>query len=174
MLDIATGGGDVPLRLWQRARRAGLDIDVHGCDISTTALDQARARAQDAQADITFFCRDVLNDGIPPGYDVITCSLFLHHLAEDEARTLLGRLRAGAGRLVLINDLRRCRAGYLLAWLGSRVLTTSAVVRFDGPVSVEGAFTSEEAANLAAQAGMTGVQVTHHWPCRFLLTWRRP
>src|SRR5918912_1375115 len=26
VLDVATGGGDVPIRLWRRARRAGLDL----------------------------------------------------------------------------------------------------------------------------------------------------
>src|SRR5690242_18247346 len=39
VLDIATGGGDVPLRLWQRARRAGLAAAFVGVDASQTAVE---------------------------------------------------------------------------------------------------------------------------------------
>src|SRR5437764_11213730 len=31
VLDIATGAGDVPLRLWQKARRAGVGMRIAGC-----------------------------------------------------------------------------------------------------------------------------------------------
>src|SRR5207237_7259825 len=34
VLDVATGAGDVPLRLWRRSRRAGLDFRIDGCDVS--------------------------------------------------------------------------------------------------------------------------------------------
>src|SRR5437879_5864891 len=37
LLDVATGGGDVPLRLWRKARRAGMALEVEGCDRSPTA-----------------------------------------------------------------------------------------------------------------------------------------
>src|SRR5437016_14166643 len=45
VLDVASGAGDVPIRLWQVARRRGLDIDVAGCDVSTLAVSQAQGRA---------------------------------------------------------------------------------------------------------------------------------
>src|SRR5437763_3343791 len=37
VLDLATGGGDVPIRLWRRARRAGLPLEVEACDVSPVA-----------------------------------------------------------------------------------------------------------------------------------------
>jgi SAM-dependent methyltransferase len=174
VLDIATGGGDVPIRLWRRACRAGLNLEFHGADISPTALEHAHHNAHRAQADVAFFHLDVRRESIPCGFDVLTCSLFLHHLAEEHALSLLRQLRQAAGRLVLINDLRRCRLGFLLAWLGTRILTASPVARVDGPRSVEAAFTLEEVRALADQAGMEGATLSRHWPCRFLLAWRRP
>ena len=64
-----------------------------------------------------------------------------------------------ARQLVLINDLSRCGTGLLLAHLAGRLLTTSDVVRIDGPLSVRAAFTPAEAAQLAARAGLAGATV---------------
>src|SRR5262245_2465175 len=60
ILDVATGGGDVPIRLWRRARRAGLDLHVEACDISPVALEHARFRAAAAGDSIRFFEYDAL------------------------------------------------------------------------------------------------------------------
>src|SRR5437868_11693552 len=43
LLDVATGAGDVPLRLWRRARKAGVALTVAGCDRSACAVGHARA-----------------------------------------------------------------------------------------------------------------------------------
>jgi 2-polyprenyl-3-methyl-5-hydroxy-6-metoxy-1,4-benzoquinol methylase len=174
VLDVASGGGDVPVRLWQRARRAGLNVQVEGCDRSPVAVDYATRRAERRGAAVRFFTADALADDLPGGYDVVMCSLFLHHLAEDDAVLLLRRMGAAARRLVLVNDLVRSRAGWLLAWVGTRLLSLSPVVHTDGPRSVEGAFTADEVRDLAGRAGLTGSAVARRWPCRLLLTWRRP
>ena len=102
---------------------------------------------------------------------MLTCSLFLHHLDEAEAVDLLRRMAAAARQLVLINDLRRSTAGLLLAYLGTRLLSTSPVVHTDGPLSVAAAFTLAEVRKLAAQAGLKGATVAGRWPFRFLLKW---
>src|SRR5947209_1319629 len=105
LLDLATGAGDVPIRLWRRAVRAGLSWDVQGCDVSPVAVAYARERARAAGAGVRFFVGDALS-GPPPGdFDAVVCSLFLHHLDEDQAVNFLGRMAALAGRLVLVNDL---------------------------------------------------------------------
>ena len=41
------------------------------------------------------------------------------------------------------------------------------------PLSVEAAFTLAEVQALAAEAGMAGATISRHWPCRYLLAWRR-
>jgi len=171
VLDVATGGGDIPIRLWRRARRAGLALRVDGCDKSSTAVAHAQAEAAAAGADVSFFALDVFAQTIPPGYDVLTCSLFLHHFDRDLAVELLRRLAAAAGRMVLVNDLNRSSTAWLLAYLGTRLLTRSPVVHIDGPLSVAAAFTPGEALALAHDAGMAGATVTRRWPFRYLLKW---
>src|SRR5207245_2627724 len=85
VLDIATGAGDVPIELIRRSRRAGLAIEMHACDISRTAIAHARDAADVAGASIDFFVCDVLGADLRGTFDVCTSSLFLHHLAEQQA-----------------------------------------------------------------------------------------
>lgn len=173
VLDVACGGGDVAVSLATRAKRSGINMKIDGCDISPVAVQHAEEQAARAEVDASFFQHDVLADHFPEGYDVLTCSLFLHHLNEADAIGLMQKMAAAAGHLVLIDDLRRTRVGYLLAWAGCRLLSRSPIVHHDGPQSVVAAFSDSEARELAQQAGMGDVTISRHWPQRFLLTWRR-
>jgi 2-polyprenyl-3-methyl-5-hydroxy-6-metoxy-1,4-benzoquinol methylase len=177
ILDVASGGGDVPVRLWRRAAQAGLDWRIAGCDVSPVAVEHARAHALREQAHVHFFVHDALAAPLPGSYDAVTCSLFLHHLDEGPAVGLLrsmANLSEEGPSLVLVNDLDRSLRGLLLAHLATRLLTTSQVVHTDGPLSVHAAFTPAEALALAAQAGLHGAAVRRRWPCRWLLSWSRP
>ena len=155
-----------------RARRAAVEVDLHGCDVSPVALERARERRPKGVR-LRFFRLDVLEEEIPGGYDLITCSLFLHHLDREEAVTVLRRAGGATERSLLIQDLRRTRLGWILAWTGARVLTRSDVVRVDGPRSVESAFTLGEAEELCGDAGLEDARVEAAWPQRFILRWRR-
>ena len=173
VLDLASGGGDVPIALARRASLAGLDLTLDGCDISPVAVDFAARRAEEAGLRMRFFRLNVLEEPIPPGYDALTCSLFLHHLGDDEAIALLGKMVEATRDLVLVNDLLRSRIGHGLAWAGCRLLSRSPIVHHDGPASVDAAFSFAEAEELARRAGMVGARLTRHWPVRFLLSWSR-
>ena len=173
VLDVASGGGDVPIALAKRAMRAGLRLEIEGCDVSPEAVRYARRQAEGTGLSLRFFNLDVLNEPIPAGYDVVTCSLFLHHLEEADACSFLRKAADATSGLLLVNDLVRGPVGYLLAWWACHFLTRSPVVWHDGPVSVAGAFTPAEVRKLAQSAGLEGANLTRHWPRRFLLSWSR-
>ena len=174
VLDLATGGGDVPLRLWRQVQRAGVALQLEGCDLSPVAVEHAKSTARQCGAAVRFFVHDALNGPQLDGNDVLMCSLFLHHLDDAPARTFLERMGRQARCLVLVNDLVRGWPGYLLAQVGTRLLSRSPVVHTDGPLSVQAAFTRAELLILAEQAGLHGATVAWRWPWRMLLTWRRP
>jgi 2-polyprenyl-3-methyl-5-hydroxy-6-metoxy-1,4-benzoquinol methylase len=109
----------------------------------------------------------------PSGIDVVVSTLFVHHLDDGDAVALLATMRAAAGSLVLVSDIRRSRLGYLFAAVGCRLLSRSRVFHVDGARSVRAAFTAAEVGDLARQAGMATARVTGHWPQRWLLTWER-
>ena len=174
VLDVACGGGDVAVALWKRLNAQGLRTEIHGCDINPLAIEHASEEAGRQGAEVSFFQLHAVDDPLPSGYDVVMSSLFLHHLTDSEAEEFLRKAAEAAGRLVLIHDLVRGRAGYLLAYIGVRALLCNDVCHEDGPRSVEGAFTIDEAKALAEAAGLEGCSVKPKFPFRFLLAWRKP
>jgi SAM-dependent methyltransferase len=174
VLDLACGGGQVAVDLVARARGTGVALEICGCDASPAAIDYARELARRAGATSVHFRQlDVLREPLPTGFDVVCATLFLHHLSDEEATTLLGRMAASAGHLVLVSDLRRTALGFAFAWAGCRLLSRSRVVRVDGTRSVRAAFRTSEAQQLAVQAGLAEVTAAECWPQRYLLAWRR-
>ncbi|QDU88246.1 Ubiquinone biosynthesis O-methyltransferase [Pirellulimonas nuda] len=172
VLDVACGGGDVARGLWRHGRRAGVALSLHGVDISPTAVERARAHTPPGTA-VSYSVADALQGPLPFDFDVVTCTLFLHHLPEADAARLLKQLAQAARVAVIVSDLRRSTAGYWLAQAACRTLTRSPIVHVDGPRSVEGAFTIEEFRQLANEAGLHGVRVGRQWPQRLLAVWRR-
>jgi 2-polyprenyl-3-methyl-5-hydroxy-6-metoxy-1,4-benzoquinol methylase len=173
VLDLATGGGDVPIDLAKRARRAGLDLRIEGCDVSPAAVSFATRAAAEVGVSIRFFPLDALCEPIPEGFDIITCSLFLHHLDEEDAVRLLRKMAGATRSTIVVNDLLRSHIGYGIAWAGCRLLSRSQIVHHDGPTSVRAAFSLDEARELADRAGLEGLRLERRWPWRFLLSWSR-
>jgi len=175
VLDVACGGGDVALRLARRAAAAGLNLTVTACDISPVAIEFARDQARRTGLhDVSFFTHDAVMQPLPEQYDVVTCTLFLHHLEDESATGFLRNIMAAADKMVLLSDLRRTWFGYFLSHLAGRVLSRSPIVHNDGPLSVAAAFRIEEVRSLAERSGMTDATIRRIWPQRFLLSWRRP
>lgn len=181
VLDLACGGGDTAIDLALMARRHGMELGVEGCDLNPEAVTIASANASRRGAPVRFFQADALADpwpegpgaANPGGYDVVLCSLFLHHLDDGDAERLLALMARRARLLVLVNDLIRSPLGYGLAWAGTRLLSRSAVVHTDGPLSVRGAFRLAEVAAMAERAGLAGADLRRCWPERYLLCWSR-
>lgn len=172
ILDVACGGGDVPIEVARLARERGVELDLTFVDRSATALQQASASAAAEGLVVTTAVADATQSLPAESFDVVTNSLFLHHLDSDDVIAALANMRR-AGRLVVISDLRRALTGYWFAWAGCRVLSRSPIVHFDGPVSVRGAWTIDELRLMATAAGMNGVSLRRQWPFRMLLRWER-
>jgi len=172
ILDVACGGGDTILALKRRALRKGVPLEAEGCDLSPVAVEHARDRARREGVEVSFFRLDALRSPIPTGFDLVCSSLFLHHLEEEDAVRLLVGM-AGAGRALLLQDLRRTRTGYWLAQGTLRLLSRSRVAQVDGPRSVRASFRIPEVAALARKAGLEGAKIVPCWPQRFALTWSR-
>ncbi len=170
ILDIATGSGDIPIGLSHRAKRDGIEVEILGIDISQRAIEYACQQAVAQKANVEFATLDALTDQLPAGFEVITCSLFMHHLSEEDVQRLLEKIKSAA-KFVVVNDLRRSRAGWWLAFLVTRLFSRSDVVHADACLSVGASFSISEFRELANSAGMETAIIKPCWPFRFLMTW---
>ena len=174
MLDVASGGGDVAVKLLHKARSAGVSLTIDGGDISATAIAYAQERAARNRVECRFFHFDVTTDDWPTDYDIIATSLFLHHLPTETATSVLTKMAHATRSMVIVNDLVRSRYGYWLARYVSHLLSRSPIVHSDGPASVAGAFTVDELRTMATSAGMSTAIISRRWPARMLLEWIKP
>lgn len=178
LLDVATGSADVPIGLFERARRAGITLEIDVCDRSAQALAIADERARAAGVALGSFPIDIVREPLPvlaqgAAYDVVLASLFLHHLTRDEAVVVIGRM-AQAGRALLVNDLVRGRLNLALVGATALAVTRSRVVHVDSMLSVRAAWTPAEMVALFEEAGLRGARVTQSMICRMVAWWERP
>ena len=152
ILDVGSGLGDVALALVRDARRRGVTLEVTCLDRSEQMLALARRATADDPA-LTFVRAD--GEALPfadGAFDVVTCTLALHHFDPDAARSLLRELRRVARLTPLVCDLRRSRAAWAAVWLWSRT-SRNRLTRHDAPLSVRRAYTPAEALGLARESG---------------------
>ncbi len=173
VLDVACGGGDNLITLSRWAKRAGIEAQFDGCDLSPLAVAHARENVATALVDARLFIHDAVRQPLPDGYDLIMCSLFLHHLSDHDAIQFLRQSAAATKRIVAIHDLVRTRIGYWLAWFGTRALLCNYVCRHDGPLSVSKAFTLCEMHQIAHEAGLQDSTLERRSSGRFLWVWNK-
>ena len=176
ILDLACGGGDVTVHVAEQLRKSQVNAEVHGWDLSRTAIDFAEAQQRGSSSPVQFAVANALaeNESATESekrFDIVYCTLFLHHLSDNDAEQLLKSMWRMSRGMVLIDDLRRSTIGYALAIVGCQLLSRSPIVHVDGPLSVRAAFTEAEILELSDRCRLPRPTIKRHWPHRFLLKW---
>jgi ubiquinone/menaquinone biosynthesis C-methylase UbiE len=169
ILDVGTGGADMPLALLDHLRSRGAVASCVALDRSTSALEAAAERAR-SRSDIALVRGDAL--ALPYGdraFDLVTCNLALHHFDPAEAVRALVEM-GRVGRDVIVNDLRRSAVGWMLACAVFPFFTRNRLTLHDGPLSVRRAYSPDEIRTFARDAGWTRVAVRTHFAARMTLT----
>jgi SAM-dependent methyltransferase len=173
VLDLATGGADVPRTIVRWARRHGLRTDVTAMDGNPEILRVARERCV-GWPEVHIKQQDLLSLPYPTAsFDFVLCSLTLHHFAEADVVAILRRIHDIARVGYIINDLRRNRIAICLSKLMARTIITNPIARFDAPASCERAFCVAELCALAARASLGNVTIRRHRFFRMALVGRR-
>jgi 2-polyprenyl-3-methyl-5-hydroxy-6-metoxy-1,4-benzoquinol methylase len=172
VLDIGTGGADLPRALLRWARADGLRLEVTAIDPDPRALDWAlRQPAEPGLVLRRVSSADLATAG--ERFDVVTSNHVLHHLDGRQFGALLAdseRL-AGGGGIAVHGDIERTRLGYVGFALGTlpfeRNLFAGSYIRPDGLTSIR---RSHTAAELAAVLP-AGWRVRRGVPSRLEVVW---
>jgi SAM-dependent methyltransferase len=103
---------------------------------------------------VSFVCAE--GERLPFGdaaFDVVTCTLALHHFEPPAARELLRELRRVARVTPIVGDLVRSQLAFAVTWLYAQTTTRNRLTRHDAPLSVRRAYVPAEALALARDAG---------------------
>lgn len=167
ILDIGFGGGDFIKKLSAFADSRKLPLFFYGVDLKSDCIQYAEKNLA-SLSNKALICDDYRN--ISPELlgkiDIIHCSLFLHHLTDEEILRLFTFGKAHKC-ILLANDLHRhWLAYYSIHWL-TALFSKSWLVKNDACLSVRRAFKKGELELLLRQAGYTQYSVKWSWAFRY-------
>lgn len=161
ILDVGAGSGELlrELKKWFGGRAS-----LTGVEINEMA---ARSfRSKDVAA--------VLADGLrlpfeTDSFDSVFCSLFLHHLSDDDAPRLLAEMaRVSRGRIYAI-DLNRDPKAYYFYKIVGRIFLQRLTLE-DGALSILRSFTAPELRHVAETAHLRHIEVQNSRVNRLVLS----
>ena len=154
IVDLATGSGDIPRLIAEYGRKVGADLRIDALDRQPATLEIAK-KLSARYPEITFVEGNLLEWDATEPYDLVLCTLALHHFSDHDAVCVLKRCRELSRNFVLVSDLRR---GWL-AKLGVHLLTATMfrepMTKYDARLSAARAFSFSEMNQLARRAGWT-------------------
>ncbi|MTI86605.1 MAG: methyltransferase domain-containing protein [Balneolaceae bacterium] len=143
LLDIGFGGGDIPIKIAQWAKKDGFDLLITAIEQDPRAIEFVRRKK--APSNIRYrliSSSDLLEEGTR--FDFVISNHLLHHLSNKEKNRLLRESKSLANRLVLFNDIERSDLGYLLFNIFSRLIFRRSYITADGLTSIKRSYTLNE------------------------------
>ncbi|TKV28646.1 methyltransferase domain-containing protein [Arthrobacter sp. NamB2] len=155
LLDVGSGGGDVPRALVRWARLDGLRLEVTAIDPDERA--HAFATSRPALPGLSFR-RALSSQLVAEGarFDALVSNHVLHHLGPAEFDGLLDDTEQLVGTVAVHSDIARHPLGYALFSVGTLPLPGS-YIRQDGLTSIRRSYTTDELRALVG--GRSGWQV---------------
>jgi ubiquinone/menaquinone biosynthesis C-methylase UbiE len=170
ILDLGAGSGEL-LRVaatWARQtnrqfRGTGLELNER---MAESILEESKRFAE-----IASVRGDALNLPFAEAqFDYVICSLFTHHLLDEQVVHVLREMSRVAKRRIFVIDLHRHPVPYFLYTTLGKLVLHNRLVRHDGALSILRGFKSDELLELAQRAGLRDVSVEHHFPSRLVLS----
>jgi len=167
LADLGCGGGESLRQIARWARGAKVPLRLIGFDANPHVVAYAQEKAADLP-EISFEVADICSPAfLQRRFDLITCSLVLHHFPQEQLRNLLPAYLRMCRQGLVISDLQRHWLPWMLFGLASGCMGASPMIRHDGLLSVRRGFTRAELEQLLQESGF------HHrlqwrWAFRYL------
>lgn len=171
VVDVGYGAGDFLSYMVRKKNQLACKINLIGVDYSQDVkayIDKYHPELKEHVTFVTSDYRDYFRQA--PPVDVVTASLFCHHLNDDELSEFLLYIKKYATVGAVINDLHRHPVAYYgIKWL-TRWFSSSVFTRNDAPLSVLRGFKKHEWQHTLSKAGIQKAQVSWRWAFRHLIT----
>jgi len=169
IVDLGCGSGDSLRAIADWARENNFNVQLTGVDMNADVIGYFTKHCS-TYPEITSFTGDYLefldrNTSV----DIVHCSLFCHHLNDDELIKLFTYFSEKVTTGFVINDLQRKWLAYYSAWFFTRLLNGTILAKNDGPVSVLRAFKASELKYLLEKANIKNYIIQKTRLFRFLI-----
>ena len=170
ILDIGAGSGEL-LRVAARwARQTHRQLRAVGLDMNER-MTESIVEESERFDEISSVRGDALKLPFADAeFDYVMCSLFTHHLLDEQVVQVLGEMSRVAKRRIFVIDLHRHPVAYFLYTTVGKIILHSRLVRHDGALSILRGFKSDELLELAQRAGLRDIWIERHFPYRLVLS----
>ena len=167
IVDLGCGNGDVLRDVSKFGRKNNYSFKLIGIDANPAAIDYARELSKE-YSELSFKTIDILSEDFKKqSYNIVLCTLFLHHLKNEELISFLKKTTENATIGVVVNDLHRHKLAYYLFKLIGFFIKNK-MVRQDGLTSVLRAFKRKDLENIAKEIK---VHFSIEWKWAFRYLW---
>lgn len=144
IIDLGCGDGEMLRVCSEVLKREGRDFKFMGIDANPHIIEEAEKRSVN-YPNIKYRVMDVFSSELDKlEFDIVLCSLFLHHLKDDQISELLKKISEKAKAGVVINDLKRSRLSFELFKIVSTLFVRTRTAKIDGLISIARGFRKKE------------------------------
>ena len=167
IVDLGCGNGDILRDISKFGRKNNYSFKLIGIDANLAATEYAKELSKE-YSELSFKTMDILSEDFKKqSYDVVLCTLFLHHLKNEELISFLKKTTENATIGLVVNDLHRHKLAYYLFKLIGFFIKNK-MVRQDGLTSVLRAFKKKDLENIAKEIK---VHFSIQWKWAFRYLW---
>lgn len=167
IVDVGCGNGDMLRALADYATTNRLTFNLIGIDANNFTITHARDLSKN-YANISYRCEDIFDKEFENlKYDIVLCTLTLHHFKDDQIEKLLSVFYKNATLGVVINDLHRSKIAYRSFQALCKVFRLNDMSREDGLVSILRGFKKVDLIQFSEKLGFTKYDVKWKWAFRY-------
>lgn len=169
VLDVGAGTGELLGVIADFAGASGRKAHLIGLDLNDLSIREVAAEAR-THSEIQAVQGNAL--ALPfedDTFDFAYCSLFTHHLTDEQIPAALIEMSRVAQRGIVVIDLERSPTAWVLYQLFCFAYRISPLVREDGLLSIRKGFRVEDMTAIAKGLSLSNVKVEKHRPYRVVL-----
>ncbi|MBE7179283.1 MAG: methyltransferase domain-containing protein [Mucilaginibacter polytrichastri] len=167
VVDVGCGNGDMCRAVAELGKNKGLHFRILGIDANPYTVNHAEAIST-AYPAISYAVVNVFDDDFAAlEYDIVLCTLTLHHFTDPEILQLMSLFANKAKVGIVINDLERSAVAYRLFQLVCFAFRLNKLSREDGLISILRGFKKHELVSFSRQLQLKTYQINWRWAFRY-------
>lgn len=167
IVDVGCGNGDMLRTISDFGLENDYKFELIGIDANAFTINHARKLSK-CYPDITYKCQDIFGQNfVELRYDILLCTLTLHHFKEEEINKLLTVFNANSNIGIVINDLHRSTLAYRLFQLICIVFRLNKMSREDGLISILRGFKRKELIDFSEKLNFKKYKIQWRWAFRY-------